>query len=136
MNEPEVKAAQATADTKLDAATIAQLSFKAGTCKDIAVTIVVAMLDDRIQWQDEIDLSFVEPADKNCIGMTWRRLIKLGMLERLSLNRRSTQKAAKGRTVWKYHLKSSALAQRFLSANGRAIRDKKQPELFKEPINP
>ena len=136
MNPDEVKAAQDVAEKALDAIEIKQLLWKPGQCRDIAIAIVVAMEKDRIKWQDEIDFRFVAPGDVNCIGMAWRKLIKLGVIKRLQANRRSIKKEAKGRTVWKYHLISPLRAKIFLEQNGRAVPEPLQPELLLGPVNP
>lgn len=119
-------------DQQLDAATLQQLSFKDDTCRRIAIRTVESFLPDRIQWGDEIDLGDVDPADKNVIGCTWRRLAKLGIIKRMEGaddHRRSKVKSRKGGVVWKYRLGNAKLAETFLKRNGWTRTRRGQHEL-------
>ena len=122
-------------DASLDDATIKQLSFKDGSCRNIAVRIVESFLPDKIQWQDDVPTGEVHDDDKNCIGMTWRRLAKLGIVKRMEGaddHRRSKLKARKGGLTWKYRLANPALAVTFLKRNGWTRTRRGQPELALE----
>lgn len=88
--------------------------------RNVAIAIAARAIEegDRVFWADAVDLKFVGAEDRNCIGMAWRRLVNAGILKRMDLNRRSTNKASKGRIVFKYRLASEGLARTFLERNG------------------
>jgi hypothetical protein len=117
---PERKAKPAEIDAALDEAFIRQVTWKPSIMRNIAIAIVARAVweQDRVFWADDIDLSFVGPDDRNCIGGAWRQLVKAGIVKRTDLNRRSTKEASRGRTVFKYRLASDAKARTFLDRNG------------------
>ena len=120
-------------DAGLDWGTIKQLIWKNDTCKRVAVLIVESFLKDKIQWSDDVNVQGLDDKDKNIIGLTWRRLAKLGILKRMEGaedHRRSKVKSRKGGIVWKYRLVNPALANAFLKRNGWNPTRRNQPELL------
>jgi hypothetical protein len=117
---PEEIAKPGEADAALDEAFMRQVTWKPSVMRNIAIKIAARAISegDRIFWADDIDFDFVEPGDRNCIGGAWRQLVKAGIVKRTDLNRRSTKKASRGRTVFKYRLASAARAETFLKRNG------------------
>lgn len=119
-------------DQALDEITIKQLTWKPTVARNVAVRIVQAALADDHLFPDEVDFENVPSlteADKNCIGMAWRNLVRQGVLERGTSFRRSTAPNANGRTVFAYRLARVGLAKTFLERNGVAW-DAGQKELF------
>ncbi len=98
------------------------------------MTILTIMRKDRIRWADEFPLEFVGDGDRNVIGMTWLKLARAGIVQRMDHHRRSTAKSARGRTVWKYWLSCPEAAERFLADAG-GLREPGQPDLFGAVLN-
>lgn len=123
-------------DAQLDAATLAQLSWKPNIVRNIAVAIIKHFLNDRICYTDDIDLSFVPELDKNCIGLTFRRLREQGIITETGRHRRNDPKRRpdrKGGKAFQYRLVSVARALTFLERNGWLPNlCKGQDELFPE----
>lgn len=115
-------------------AAIGGITFVPSMMRNVAIRIVVNALHDhdRIFWADEIDLSFVPLKERSAIGTAWRSLVGAGILKRTSLTRRSTIKASKGRSVFKYRIANDERARAFLAANGWSgkITDKGEALLF------
>jgi len=122
----------AQVDQILDDATLKQLAWKPGICRNVALRIVDSFLPDKIQWSDEINIGEIDAKDKNVIGCTWRRLAKMGIIKRMEGaddHRRSTIKSRRGSTIWKYRLADKAKAELFLKENGWTKARRGQPEL-------
>ncbi len=113
----------------LDEAALRQLTFKPGATKRIALAIIESFLADFIQWSDDIELPEIKAKDRNCIGMAWRRLREIGLIERMQQFRGSKVKSRRGATVFQYRLTSLALAKTFLTRNGWTRTRRGQPEL-------
>lgn len=120
-------------DNQLDDAARAQMLFKPGPCREVAVAIASAALavDGPSLWLDEVKLPDLAMEDKNVIGMVVRSMAKVGLIERLEGaqdHRRSVRKGAKGRTVFKYRVCSCALLRTFLERNGAPKMPARQEE--------
>ena len=87
---------QEQANATLDDATIKQFSFKPGPVQQIAVRIILAALNSPSMtfWPDDVDFTDVEDKDANAIGLSFRRLRAVGLIERLQLNKPSSIKGA------------------------------------------
>jgi hypothetical protein len=107
-------------DAHLDDATIKVLTWKPGTARNIAVAILGHIVgeNDRIIWPDQIDTRDVVAGDRNAIGLTWRTLVKVGILKRTECSRRSTADGSRGRTIFSYRLVDESKARTFLKRNG------------------
>jgi hypothetical protein len=119
-------------DATLDSVLIRQLTWKPSIATAVACRIVQTALTDDHLWPDEVDFSQIPSlteADKNCIGLAWRNLVRQGILERGTSFRRSTAPNANGRTVFAYRLVSFGMAKTFLERNG-ATWDCGQQELL------
>ena len=96
----------------------------------IAVAVVKFFVEnDGAHFTDEVDLSFVRPEDKNCIGNVWLPLKQRGLLTMTEHWRRSQKPESKSRVVWQYRLASYALAKEFLRRNNAPVAER-QPEFF------
>lgn len=117
---PEEKATPAEIDATLDEAFMRQVTWKPSIMRNIAIAIVARAIweQDKVFWADDIDFGFVPADSRNCIGGAWRQLVKAGIVKRTNLNRRSTKKASRGRTVFKYRLADAKRANTFLDRNG------------------
>jgi len=122
-------------DKHLMEKSIAQLLFKAGPCRAVAVAIAKAFLDspgDSV-WSDEVQLPELAADDKNVIGTAWKNLARLGLVQRqegVGDHRRSTREASRGRTVWRYRIMDAASLRTFLARNGGSNGVQSQPELL------
>lgn len=122
-------------DAKLALATDLQMAFKHPTSARIACAVVKAALGsaDRRVWPDDEAIVAVvaklDGADKNCVGIAWRMLGRVGVLERLGDRRRSKAGPSKGREIAEWRVKDMRLASVFLSRNGAAL-EPVQKELF------
>lgn len=121
-------------DNELDAATIAQLTWKPGTCALVALAIAKAFLNSPTNsvWSDTVTLPQLNMEDKNCIGTTWRRLAKMGLITRMegaTDHRRSQNKSRKGGTAWRYVAQSPALLRSYVSRNEPLNQTQTQTEL-------
>lgn len=105
----------------LDDKTIKMLTWKPQVCRDIAVAIVRAVLKSPTIWPDEVGLGFVQPADKNCIGVAWRRLKNNGIISHGTAFRRSKSEGAAKRTIFCYTLANRTLAEKFLALNAAPV---------------
>jgi len=107
-------------ETHLDDITIKLLTWKPGTARNIAVAILGHIVKecDCIIWPDQIDTSTVIADDRNAIGLTWRTLVKIGILKRTECSRRSTAGGSRGRTIFSYRLVDERKAHTFLKRNG------------------
>lgn len=103
----------------IDGITIKQLCWKPGICRDIMCAIAASFLRDRIQWSDNVDLKWVSEPNRNCIGTSWRNLIKLEIIQWMEcVPKRSEGAKTKGRRVMRYRLTSEPRLRKFLSVNG------------------
>jgi hypothetical protein len=129
VNEP-----QPTVDQHLDTKSLLQITFKPGICREVAVAIAAAFqaAPGAVLWSDEVTLPELRPEDVNAVGLSWRRLAKAGIIQRLegqTDHRRSTSKARKGGVVWRYRIASHSLLRAFLKANGAPAPAAKQLQL-------
>lgn len=120
----------------LDAATIKALTWKPTIVRNVAIRIVSQAVEahDRIFWADNIDFDFIGPSDSACIGLAWRMLVKVGILKRTDLNRRSIKESSRGRVVFKYRVACLKRAAIFLERNGWSGRVGPKGEQFLFPI--
>lgn len=104
----------------LDAAILKQISFKPGVCRAVACKIVRAFLSSEVVgvWPDEIDFSDVAVDDKNAIGLAFRRLRTIGLVEQTGQYKGSDAKGSKGRAIFQWKLNNYRLAKTFLARNG------------------
>ena len=101
--------------------------FKNPTLARCAVAILNRALMNAETWPDEVDLSFVGPDDKNCIGICWRSLRQAGLLVELpGLSRRSRAEKANGRRIFCYGVSSRALATTLVRRLGGTAQDPQQ----------
>ncbi len=106
--------------SELDAALIKQISFKPGVCRSVACKIVRAFLSAETVgvWPDTIDFSDVAGDDKNAIGLAFRRLRTIGLIEQTGQYKGSDAKGSKGRAIFQWRLNSTRIAKTFLERNG------------------
>lgn len=109
-------------DQSLNEVTLAQLTFKPGPCRSVAVAIAKSFDESPTGsvWADEVPLPALAAEDKNVIGTTWRNLAKWKIIQRLEGagdHRRSTRKGRKGGVVFRYQLRNRGLLQTFLRRN-------------------
>lgn len=117
----------------LDAALIAQLSWKPSITRMVAATIVHQALNaPDVLWPDEVDYraTGMTEADKNCVGLAFRNLTRQGILEHGASFRRSTAPGANSRTIFSYRLASRSRAELFLKRNGAGNGRPVQQELI------
>lgn len=130
------KPKQPSVDETLDAKTIAQLTWKPSVTCNTAIAIVRHFLKDRICYTDDIDLQFVPDADKNCIGLTFRRLREQGIISETGRFRRNDPKKRpdrRGGKAFQYRLVSERRAVTFCERNGWTPGIVKgQTEMFQE----
>lgn len=121
-------------DATLDEATLKQVSFKPGAHRNICVSIVKHLLRDKICWGDELPIPVLKKQDKNCIGMSFRRLEKLELIHRMDEHhRRSLKEGQRGRLVFKYRIGNERLAKTFLKRNNATVFRRSVEELDLEP---
>ena len=109
---------QEQVDARLDGVLIKQLTWKTGPARSIGVAVVQHFLRCPDAFTDDVDLSFVQPTDKMCIGSVWRNLRNRGILNQTNDHHRSRLPLCNGRFVFRYTLRSRALAERFVRING------------------
>jgi hypothetical protein len=107
-----------TAENELNEVAIKQLTWKPTVLRTVAVRVVNAVLEHRVVYPDEVDVSDVRAEDVNCIGSAWRQLVKAGVIEMTRDFRGSTAKNARGRIIHAYRLASKSRAHTFLKRNG------------------
>lgn len=117
---PETQIQSEPAQRALDAATVKQLSFKPGVCRTLAIAIVEHYLTDRLAWADIVPLPPLAPEDKNCVGLTWRRLVECGIVRKTGDFKPSKSASRRGGVIWKYRLANEALARTFLERNNHS----------------
>ncbi len=106
--------------SELDEALIKQISFKPGVCRAVACKIVRAFLSAETVgvWPDEIDFTDVAGDDKNSIGLAFRRLRTIGLIEQSGQYKSSEAKGSRGRAIFQWNLVNFGLAKTFLARNG------------------
>jgi hypothetical protein len=125
-----------TTDQHLDQSTLAQMTFKPGTVRRVAVAIAsAAEASQGSLWADEVPLPELGPDDKNTIGLAFRNLARWKIIERCegaTDHRRSRRAGRKGGVCWRYVVVNRGLLRAFLKANGASdrITAEKQIELF------
>ena len=118
---------------RLDSATLAQLTWKPGTARAVAVAIVQHALNGPdVIWPDQVDYSAtgMTPDDKNCVGLAFRNLQRNGIIQHGSSFRRSQAQGANSRTIFSYTLASRSRAELFLKRNGAGNGKPVQGELI------
>lgn len=84
-------------------------------------------------YADELPLGFVEPQDKNLIGLTMKLLQQNKLIAPTGRFRKSTLKAAHGRVVFAWQILHSGLAREFVRRHGGKPYSN-QCELFQEAV--
>lgn len=119
-----------------DTLTQAQLSalcWKSPKCIAIGVAILNRLLEHSEAYADEFPLGFVEPQDKNLIGLTMKLLQQNKLIAPTGRFRKSTFKAAHSRVVFAWQILHSGLAREFVRRHGGKPYSN-QSELFQEAV--
>lgn len=99
----------------LDNVTLLHYVWKNRTMELVAQKILQVALGSSCFWPCDIDFSCVPPDSKNCIGITFRTLIRIGVIARTNRFKQSESKDSKGRTIFGYVLASRNKAESLLA---------------------
>jgi hypothetical protein len=88
--------------------------WKSHTMQKIAARICRVALQACEFWPDQIDTTDIPDTDKNCIGIVWRTLRRLKIIEQTGLFRPSEAASTRGRIVFQYTAPRPSLARALL----------------------
>jgi hypothetical protein len=105
----------------LDEVAIRQYVWKNPTMQAVAAIICRAALVRSEFYPDTLNFSSVPQGDRNCIGITFRTLLRMGLIEQTGLFRSSEAEGANGRIVFQYTLANRALTEALLERTGAEV---------------